>query len=298
MSGTSDLSRRRFLQCAGTGAAAVLPVAALAQAAPQPANAARKRKHRYEELLPEEFYEEFERAPIIYLGFGPLEEHGLHNALGTDAFSAYEICSRAVEISGGIVFPVVPLGHAGALPGLSRADLRSGKRELYPPSVWVSVELCRQVYTELLESMAGLGFKSCIAFGGHGPTGSLLMDIHKELGGRVGGMRFWAGNKGSVMQDVLKEEAKKNPHITGHGMMWETSGVMAMHREWVDLPRARRIRESPLPSQLKKGTQERLDCIATSNVEFGNRLLNFAAQRVAEQAKSMLHEGRSTDGGK
>lgn len=285
---TNRLSRRRFLQWSATGAAASLPVASLAQAAPQTLDAVGKRKHRYEELLPEEFYEEFDRAPIIYLGFGPLEEHGLHNALGTDAFSAYEICSRAVEISGGIVFPVVPLGHAGARPGLSRSDLRSGKRELYPPSAWVSVELCRQVYTELLESMAGLGFKSCIAFGGHGPTGSLLADIHKELEGHVGGMRFWAGNKGSVMQDVLKEEAKKNPHITGHGMMWETSGVMAMHREWVDLPRARRIRESLLPSQLKKGTQEQLDCIATSSVEFGNRLYNLAAQHVAKQARDML----------
>ena len=288
MQPSKDLSRRRFLQCAGTGAATVLPGVALAQAAGKTPDAPSKRKHRYEELLPEEFYEEFERAPIIYLGFGPLEEHGLQNALGTDAFSAYEICSRAVEISGGIVYPPVPLGHAGARPGLSRADLRSGKRNLYPPSAWVSVELCRQVYTELMESMADLGFKSCIAFGGHGPTGLLLMDIHKELGGRIGGMRFWAGNKGSILADVLKEEAKKNPHIVGHGMMWETSGVMAMHPEWVDLPRAKRIRESPLPSQLKNTPQERLDCIATSTIEFGNFLYKVAAERVAKVAQEML----------
>ena len=287
MSRSHDLSRRRFLQCAGT-AAVILPGAAPVAAGDPPA-APRKRKHRYEELLPEEFFEEFERAPIIYLPFGPIEEHGLQNAMGTDGFSAYEICSRAVEISGGIVYPAVPLGHAGAKPGLSRADLRSGKRELFPPSVWVSVELCRQVYTELLESMADLGFKSCIAFGGHGPTGSLLMEIHKELNGRVGGMRFWAGNKGSAMQDVLKEEAKKNPHILGHGMMWETSGVMAMHPEWVDLPRAKRTRKGPPPSQLKKAPQERIDCIALSNVEFGNRLYNAAARLVAGEALKMLH---------
>jgi hypothetical protein len=71
-------------------------------------------------------------------------------------------------------------------------------------------------------------------------------------------------------------------------MMWETSGVMAMHPEWVDLPRAKRIRESPLPSQLKNARQERLDCIALSNVEFGNRLYDVAAQLAAKEALEML----------
>jgi creatinine amidohydrolase/Fe(II)-dependent formamide hydrolase-like protein len=285
-----DLSRRRFLQCAGTGAAAALPAATLAQAAAKAPGAGSKRKHRYEELLPEEFYEEFRRAPIIYVGFGPLEEHGLQNALGTDLFSAYEICSRAVEISGGILFPPVPFAIAGRLPGLSREDLRSGKKELFPPSFWVSGELCRRIYVELLESAADLGFKACIAFGGHGPAGSMLMDIHKEMGGRVRGMPFWGGNKGSILEDVLKAETKKNPNIAGHGMMWETSGVMAMHPEWVDLPRARRIRESPLPSQLKNQPQARLDCIATANAEFGNRLYNLAAERLAKIAREMLDQ--------
>ncbi len=298
MNGPGDFSRRRFLQRAGTGAAAVLPGAALVQAAAGPAPTVRKRKHRYEELLPEEFYEEFKRAPIVYWGCGPLEEHGLQNALGTDLYSAYEICLRAVEISGGIVFPPVPLAIAYPPPGLSRAELRSRTKDLYPPSLWVSGELCRRVYVELLESMADLGFQACIAFGGHGPAGAMLMEIHNELGGRVGAMRFWGGNKGAILKDVLQEEVKKNPLIAGHGMMWETSVVMAMHPDWVDLPRARRIRESELPSQLKKQTQERLDCIATANAEFGNRLLNLAAERVAKLAEDMLQKRRCTDGGR
>lgn len=67
MPGMNHLSRRRFLQWSATGAGGGLPVALLAQAATHPPNAVGKRKHRYEELLPEEFYEEFDRAPIIYL---------------------------------------------------------------------------------------------------------------------------------------------------------------------------------------------------------------------------------------
>ena len=57
----------------------------------------------------------------------------------------------------------------------------------------------------------------------------------------------------------------------------------------LDLPRAKRIRVSPLPSQLKNAPQERIDCIALSNVEFGNRLYNAAARLVAGEALKMLH---------
>ena len=39
--------------------------------------------------------------------------------------------------------------------------------------------------------------------------------------------------------------------------------------EWVDLPRAKRIKQSPLPSQLKPNPQEKLDCIATAHGESG-----------------------------
>ena len=37
--------------------------------------------HRWEELLPEEFYAEFERAPLAYMAAAAPEEHGLHNPL-------------------------------------------------------------------------------------------------------------------------------------------------------------------------------------------------------------------------
>jgi|GEM_PF-5871361 len=46
-----------------------------------------------------------------------------------------------------------------------------------------------------------------------------------------------------------------------------------MHPGWVDLLRARRIRESDLPSQLKKQTQDR-------------------RERVAKLAQEMLQEGK------
>jgi len=172
MSHPQHYTRRRFLQSAGATAAAGCAAGAPALAASEPAK--KPRTHKYEELRPEEFYEELERAPIIYWSTSPVEEHGLHNPLGADFFQSYEICLRAVEISGGIVLPEVPVGPSGRL---TRAELRSGTKRLYPPTLCISRETCKLVYTELLETMADLKFKVCIGIGGHGPCDWVLKEM-------------------------------------------------------------------------------------------------------------------------
>ena len=148
--------------------------------------------HKWEELLPEEFCEEFARAPIAYWGCGAMEDHGLHNALGADPYVAYGLCLRTAVITGGIVSPPMPFASAG-IPGFSREELRSGEHQLYPPSLWVSQEVCEQLYLELLESLADMGFRACLAVGGHYPAALLLQEQRERTGGRVREMRFWGG---------------------------------------------------------------------------------------------------------
>jgi creatinine amidohydrolase/Fe(II)-dependent formamide hydrolase-like protein len=221
-----------------------------------------------------------------------MEEHGLHNALGVDPYTGYEICLRAVEISGGILFPQVPFAPA-YWPALSREQLRNGKHELYPPGLWVGHELCEQLYVELMESLADLGFKVCIAFGGHWPADLLLQEIEKRLEGDIGGMKFWGGGTIRILREVLDEEEKKNPLMGGHGMMWETSVLAAFRPNWVEVDRAARIKYSPYPSSLKKHAtedSERIAYIAKANPAFGERFLNIAAERLAKIAKEMLQE--------
>ena len=99
--------------------------------------------HKWEELLPEEFNAEIARTAIVYLPVGAMEEHGIHNPLAVDPWTAYEVCLRAAGVSGGIVHPVVPLAPAGH-PSISREALRKKDIYLYPPSLWVSRELCRK----------------------------------------------------------------------------------------------------------------------------------------------------------
>jgi creatinine amidohydrolase len=275
-------TRRGFLGTAGAAAAA----AALVPPA-RAASAAQRHPHKYEEMLPEEFYAELKRAPIAYLPIGAMEEHGLQSVLAVDPWTAYEVCLRTAERAGGIVHPVVPIAPAGH-PSFSHAELRSGKKDLAPPSFWVSRETCKRLYVEMLEMCADLGFKYTVAYSGHWPGEVLLAEIEKELGGVARGMKFFGGGMSGLLKDEFAALAKELPLAGGHGMMWETSVVMAIHREWVDLARVGRIKDSPLSHQLKDQSRERLDFIKAANARLGNRFLELTADRLADLARQAL----------
>ena len=281
----SRTTRRGFLGVTA-GLAAATALAPSAQAAA----ASSRHPHKYEELLPEEFYEEQKRAPFIYIPCGAPEEHGLQSVLAVDPWTAYETCLRAVKLTGGIVYPIVPFAPAG-FPSWSREQLRSGKKDTAPPSCWISRETCALLYTELMESLADLGFKVCLAFCGHAPGDALLQEIEKEHAGVLRGMRFWGGGTVRILKEELAKMGKEQPLLGGHGMMWETSIVMALNEHWVDLDRVPRIKDSPLSHQLKNQSPERLAAIRTANAELGNRMLNLAAERLAEVGRQLLAQG-------
>lgn len=245
------------------------------------------KSHRWEDLRPEEFYEEMNRMPLAYLATAAPEEHGLQNPLGTDMWEAYEVCLRAVQITGGIVFPLIPFAPA-YFPGLSRAELRSGDKELYPPSLFVSRELCELAYTEVLESMADMGFQACVAIGGHAPADALLVDMAEKHKGFIGGMRFYGGGVFSLLKDLLAELSQTYPGAGGHGTMWETSLMLAIAGDKVDLPRAQQILENPLVSQLQANPPEVIAQIAKATAALGEEFFDQAAQRAAAKAQELL----------
>lgn len=145
--------------------------------------------HKYEELTPYEFDQEKERASIIYVAAGPLEYHEECNILGLDTNKGYDWCLAAAEITGGIVFPMLPIAPEGRRPHLSREELRARFkphfREKYDeyfasvyPSVFFSREACYAIYEELLEMLADeLEFKLCMFVGSHSPASQLIKEI-------------------------------------------------------------------------------------------------------------------------
>jgi len=246
---------------------------------------------RYEELLPEEFAEAMRKNSIIYCAFGPMEYHGVYNALGIDPCKAYEICLRAAAISGGVVFPLVPIGPGGSMrveDMLDRDGLRPRMPEYYP-SVMIDVDICKKLYIDLFKSFAeDLGCAVCVAFGGHGPCGSLITRISEETGGEISGMKLLPCWSLSHNLDVVKAEYEKlGGSRINHGGLWETAMNMGVNAEFVDLDRV----PKPWPDRFLdyESNQEGLSDISPEDLlAFGQKLLNVPAERIAAEAQALL----------
>ena len=246
---------------------------------------------KYEELLPEEFAEVMRKNSIMYCAFGPMEYHGLYNALGIDPGKAYEICLRAATISGGVVFPLVPIGPGGSMRVEEMAD-RNGLQTILPtiyPSVMIDVHICKKLYIDLFKSFAeDLGCSVCVAFGGHGPCGSLITRISEENDGVISGMKLLPCSSLSHNHDiVLAEYEKLGVSRINHGGLWETAMNMGVNPEFVQLDRV----EGEWPDRFLqyKDNQEGLSEIEPGALlAFGQKLLDVAAERIATEAAELL----------
>jgi creatinine amidohydrolase/Fe(II)-dependent formamide hydrolase-like protein len=261
--------------------------------------------HKYEELLPDEFQAELSRAPIVYCAFGPMEYHGPHGALGMDPVKGYDMCLRAAEISGGIVFPMVPFapGTACGPDGYvfdkpANRDAIRHAAEMFCPSLsmFTSIDLCEALYYELLESFAeDIGFKVCVAMGAHGPATKLVQKIAGDSP-FFKGMKIIAAGSLTHNQDLIQAEYDRLgiPRIS-HGGMWESSMFMACNPEFVHPEKA--LKGEPVSPRGKWVTEHygaqavpKYDEIRHVSVEFGERLNQVAAERIAAEAMMAIKE--------
>lgn len=249
--------------------------------------------HKFEELFPDEFRAEVKRRPIIYCSFAPVELHGRHSALGTDLLKGYEICLRAVEISGGILFPSIPIAPGGD-PLKNRAQLHELAHIVYP-TVCTSVDICEKLYAELLETFAeDLGFKVCVVMGSHGPAGILARKI-AGANPVLKGMRIIGAGSLSHNMDVIEAENKRLG-LTGskHAGAWESSMFMVSNPEFVDPEKFKTVPPGPDEKYILEnyGSEALPDYeeIRKVSVEFGERLVQTAAERIAAEALAALKE--------
>ena len=256
-------------------------------------------KRKYEELFPEELEEVQREASIIYCAFGPVEYHGVMNTLGIDPVKAYEMCLRAAAISGGVVYPMVPVAPGGA-PPLKREGLRQRALEGVPgfyPSIFTGIDICEALYCELFETFAeDLGFKVCVAFGGHGPAATLIRRIADENGNAIKGMKLLPAGSLTHNKDLILEHNRQlGLRRINHAGLWETAMNMACNPEFVDLstldrPCSDRFDEYPeedSPGMTVPSKQE----LRQTTQAFGEQLLQTAAERVAAAARALLAEG-------
>ncbi len=193
--------------------------------------------------------------PVVYVPFGLIEWHGRHLPLGNDALKAHAILVKTAEQFGGVVYPPVYF-HEG-----------------FPKQFLVPV------LTELFQRLKKTGFRVLIGVSGHNVQGQVDV-INKALepvvaDGTAAGIGLW--------EITLSQGPESN---TDHAAKWETSNMMFLYPELVDMSA---LGDGPLAPNMKApdgiGGQ---DPRKHASTEVGRRNVQLAAQAVGKKARQML----------
>ena len=193
---------------------------------------------RYELLRPQQLIERRKACPLVILPVGPLEYHGPHLPLGTDAINAASLahaCCR--KLRKGVVMPTVYAGTERQREPecLKALGFEPGSYVVgmdFPTRLWNSHYLPEEVFSIIIASelrpLIKQGYRYIFIVNGHGATNQkdVLKKISTELNNT---MDVRVGFGLAIPEETTKTGA------AGHAGIVETSLLMYYNPEYVDL---------------------------------------------------------------
>jgi creatinine amidohydrolase len=205
----------------------------------------KKPEVRYHLLRPDQIVARRKAFAVAYIPIGTIEWHGVQNPVGADTLQAEGIAIRCAEKGGGLVFP--PLYY-----GENRSESLMEANEHHRPMIAEKMELppgnfdpSRMPFTpmeqdinyhkllvHILAEVESLGFQVAVLVAGHYPlidhARAAVSQFNQKRLNKFQGMIAWAFVDYLLVEDVY-------PGAGDHAGGWETSHVMALHPEMVDL---------------------------------------------------------------
>jgi creatinine amidohydrolase len=194
---------------------------------------------QFELMRPPQIVEARRRCPVAYLPLGPLEWHGPHLPMGTDAIHAHRVAVEVARRVGGVVFPPYFLGTDTVRPVDGPQGLRSlgfaGHERIvgmdFPDnpvhSVYIEEGTLAVIVRELVRLIKQDPYRLVILVNGHGAPN------HQRA------LRRLAAEESSPESRVVFETtwgAPIPPELDpGHAERGETAFVMSALPQSVDL---------------------------------------------------------------
>lgn len=200
---------------------------------------------RYHMLRPAQVVARRHECPVVYIPIGTLEWHGVHNPLGADTLQAEGLAIMCAQKSGGLVFPPLYFGES-RLEALMEANARdreaiAEKMDLPPENFtaerqpFSATEQALNYHKLLIHILAeaeSLGFNLGVIVAGHYPlidhARAAVLQFNQREYSKSCGMLAWAFVDYLLVRD-------RYPHSGDHAAGWETSHLLALHPETVDL---------------------------------------------------------------
>lgn len=194
--------------------------------------------NKYELLRPDQLRAAQKECNVAYLPIGPLEWHGPHLPFGVDAMNATAVAQRTAAITGGVVFPTLYCGTERARSPLYVKRMGFEDENQYVvgmdvpnnsvPSCYFSEEVYGIILREHIRIIMTLGFDVIVIVNGHGADGQL------ETGNRLA-REFTNTTDKTVLFCFGFGSPESKEHMGGHANISETSIIMHLHPETVDL---------------------------------------------------------------
>jgi len=234
---------------------------------------------RAEILRPEQFQELLRRTPLVYQPIGTIEWHGQHLPIGTDALKAHGICLRAAKLTGGVVMPPLYWGvdslRARNGEWLEGMDAAAGFE--LPGSIYrISHKTFKMLIEEMLVEILRQGVRVVVLLTGH--NAKVQEAIIRCVAERINAARpdryVWALSEYEpVRPDLI-------PDAGDHAAKWETSLMMALHPELVDMSR--------LPAEGELLAIRGIDPRTEASPEYGERGIEEVARQIARWVRELL----------
>ena len=191
-------------------------------------------ERRAERLRPGQFNRLKNEQPILFVPLGTVEWHERHQPLGLDGLKAHGICCRVADRTGGIVFPALFWGVDTYRTSSNGRILRGMDSECgfrLPGSVYQIAENTFEcLLRDMLKEAFSAGFEVVVLFTGHNSPvqESLIRKVALDANERAG--------RTVVLPTNDWENARHEFAWAGdHAAKWETSLMMALEPELVDL---------------------------------------------------------------
>jgi len=202
---------------------------------------------RYNMLRPGQIVERRNACPVAYIPIGTLEWHGVHNPVGADTLQADGLAVLAARQGGGLAFPPLYYGESRveSLMDANAADreqIAAGMElpsdnflpDRHPFGAMEQALNYQKLLIHILAEVESLGFKVGVLVAGHYP----LID-HARAAVQLFTKRYYspAQRHGMVAWAALDYlfVADKYDCAGDHAAGWETSHLLALHPETVDL---------------------------------------------------------------
>lgn len=193
------------------------------------------RELRLQWLGPDDINAERARCPIVYLPVGPLEWHGPHLPFGTDPLHAEHIALALAEKTGGIVHPTLYIGTERERTETVLRDIGFKGDEWivgmdFPSNKERSYYYAEDVFAVIvrftLDQLISHEYRIVVLVNGHGATNQIQ---------QLQRLAFEYTQRGPAKVLYTFGLDIEQDDDAGHATITETSALLALNKERVDL---------------------------------------------------------------